>query len=100
VAALDVLLARGVVDRARLRRSLDAAPSRRGLRRAGRPGFPEQRLAVEHGGAWHGQPGQLPRDRRRLNRLTAAGRRVLAVTAADLHDAVGLLARIVAALGP
>ncbi len=55
---------------------------------------------MEHGGAWHGQPGQLPRDRRRLNRLTAAGRRVLAVTAADLHDAVGLLARIVAALGP
>ena len=53
-----------------------------------------------YGGAWHGQPGQLSRDRRRLDRLTAAGWRVLSVTAADPHDPVGLLARIVAALGP
>ena len=59
--------------------------------------FHEQRLAVGYGGAWHGQPGQLSRDRRRLDRLTAAGWRVLSVTAAD---PVGLLARIVAALGP
>lgn len=64
------------------------------------PAFPEQRLAVEYDGAWHGQPGQLSRDRRRLDRLTTAGRRVLSVTAADLHDPVGLLARIVAARGP
>jgi hypothetical protein len=36
--------------------------------------------------------------RRRLNRLTAAGWRVVFVTAADLHDPVQLLARIAAAL--
>ena len=36
VVALDVLLARGVVDRSGLRRALNAAPSLRGLRQAGR----------------------------------------------------------------
>lgn len=35
--------------------------------------FPESRIAVEYDGAWHGQPGQLARDRRRLNALVAAG---------------------------
>ncbi|NEM04926.1 DUF559 domain-containing protein [Geodermatophilus normandii] len=145
VAALDVLLARGVVDRAGLRRSLDATPSPRGVRRAGRAveladpraeslpesrvrvllalagmdavpqytvrgadgdfvarvdlAFPEHRLAVEYDGAWHGEAGQLGRDRRRLNRLTAAGWRVVFVTAADLRDPDGLVARVAEALG-
>ncbi|GAB3311382.1 hypothetical protein GCM10027451_23260 [Geodermatophilus aquaeductus] len=145
VAALDVLLARGVVDRAGLRRSLDAAPSPRGMRRAGRAveladpraeslpesrvrvllalaglravpqytvrdaggnfvarvdlAFPEHRLAVEYDGAWHAEAGQLGRDRQRLNRLTAAGWRVVFVTAADLRDPDALVARVAAALG-
>ncbi|SHG84188.1 hypothetical protein [Geodermatophilus nigrescens] len=60
--------------------------------------FPDQRLAVEYDGAWHGAPQQLARDRRRLNRLTAAGWRVVFVTAADLRDPEALVARVVAAL--
>ncbi|MBJ7450680.1 MAG: hypothetical protein JHC71_01195, partial [Blastococcus sp.] len=47
--------------------------------------FPDLKLAVEYDGAWHGRPGELGRDRRRLNRLAAAGWRVLFVTAADMH---------------
>ncbi|WP_222263215.1 endonuclease domain-containing protein [Modestobacter marinus] len=35
--------------------------------------YPAVRLAVEYDGAWHGEPGQLGRDRRRLNALVAAG---------------------------
>jgi very-short-patch-repair endonuclease len=60
--------------------------------------FPEHRLAVEYDGAWHGQVGQLARDRRRPNRLTATGWRVLFVTAADLRDPDALVARVAAAL--
>src|SRR4030095_13158663 len=48
--------------------------------------YPELKLAIEYDGAWHGRPGELGRDRRRLNRLSDAGGRVLFVTAADLHD--------------
>ena len=60
--------------------------------------FPEHRLAVEYDGAWHGERGQLTRDRRRLNRLTAAGWRVLFVTAADLRAPDTIVARVVEAL--
>ncbi len=65
-----------------------------------RPDFawPEERLAVEYDGAWHGEPGRFRRDRQRLNRLTAAGWRVLFVTAADLRDPARLIARIAQAL--
>ncbi len=144
VAALDVLLASGVVDRAGLRRSLETPPSPRGARRAGRAveladpraesqpesrvrvllalaglvavpqytvrdrdgrflarvdlAFPEHRLAVEYDGAWHGERGQLTRDRRRLNRLTAAGWRVVFVTADDLRDPDVIVARVTEAL--
>jgi very-short-patch-repair endonuclease len=65
-----------------------------------RPDFawPEHRLALEYDGAWHGEPSQFRRDRQRLNRLTAAGWRVLFVTAADLRDPVRLIARIAQAL--
>ena len=60
--------------------------------------WPEQRVAVEYDGRWHGDPVQFARDRQRLNRLTAAGWRVVFVTAADLHRPDELLARIAAAL--
>ncbi len=58
-----------------------------------------QRLALEYDGLWHAEPGQFRRDRDRLNRLTAAGWRVVFVTAADLHRPELLLARLRAALG-
>ncbi|MGY1673243.1 DUF559 domain-containing protein [Geodermatophilus sp. SYSU D00710] len=60
--------------------------------------LPEHRLAVEYDGAWHGEPGQLARDRRRLTRLTAAGWRVAFVTAADLREPDAVVARVAAAL--
>jgi very-short-patch-repair endonuclease len=56
--------------------------------------FAEQRVAIEYDGAWHGRPGQLAKDRRRLNALQAAGWTVFHVTAADLYDAVALIERI------
>lgn len=61
-------------------------------------GYPEQRLAVEYDGVWHAGPEQFPKDRQRLNRLLAAGWRVLFVTAADLRRPDELVARIAAAL--
>ena len=54
-------------------------------------------MAIEYDGAWHGRPGQLARDRRRLNALVAAGWTVLHVTAADLHEP-GEVVRAVRAL--
>jgi hypothetical protein len=61
-------------------------------------GWPEHKVALEYDGLWHGEAGQFVKDRRRLNRLTAAGWRVVFVTAADLHDPVALLRRVAAAL--
>lgn len=61
--------------------------------------WPEQKVALEYDGLWHAAPGQFAQDRRRLNELTAAGWRVIFVTAADLRDLTTLLARIRAALG-
>lgn len=58
----------------------------------------DQRMAIEYEGSWHWQPGQLAADRRRLDRITAAGWRVVHVTAADLYDPATLLARIQAVL--
>jgi very-short-patch-repair endonuclease len=60
--------------------------------------WPELRVAVEYDGLWHAESGQFAKDRRRLNRLHAAGWRVVFVTAADLHDAKELIARIIEAL--
>lgn len=60
--------------------------------------FVEQRVAVEYDGAWHGATGQFAKDRRRLNRLVAAGWTVLHVTAADLRDPDALVARLEALL--
>jgi very-short-patch-repair endonuclease len=48
--------------------------------------FPEQRVAIEYDGAWHGRQGRLARDRRRLDALVAADWTVLHVTGGDLHD--------------
>lgn len=62
--------------------------------------YPERRLAIEVDGAWHGQERQLTRDRHRLNRLFAAGWKVLHFTAADIHRRSGYLVATVAdALG-
>jgi hypothetical protein len=62
-------------------------------------GWPEHKLAVEYDGVWHAEAGQFAKDRRRLNRLQAAGWRVVFVTAADLARPVQLVARIAEALG-
>ena len=56
--------------------------------------WPEQRLALEYDGLWHADPVQFRRDRERLNRLTAAGWRVVFVTAADLYRPEHLLRRL------
>lgn len=61
--------------------------------------WPELEIALEYEGTWHGEsPQQVAADRRRLNRLSAAGWTVVFVTAADLRDPVALIARIGAAL--
>ena len=61
-------------------------------------GWPAQRLAVEYDGLWHRDPRQFIDDRQRLNRLTAAGWRVLFVTTADLARPGQVIARLSAAL--
>jgi hypothetical protein len=60
--------------------------------------WPEARVAVEYDGWWHGEPQNVPKDRRRLNRLGAAGWTVIFATAEDVDDPVRLVARIAAAL--
>ena len=61
-------------------------------------GWPQQRVALEYDGLWHADPGQFARDRARLNALTAAGWRVVFVTARDLHHPDELVARVLVAL--
>ncbi len=61
-------------------------------------GWLEAKVALEYDGAWHAAPGQLARDRRRLNALTQAGWTVIFVTAADLHDMSHVFAQLQAAL--
>ncbi|TFV87841.1 DUF559 domain-containing protein [Blastococcus sp. CT_GayMR16] len=56
--------------------------------------YPELKLAIEYDGHWHAEAGQFAKDRRRLNRLSAAGWRVIFVTAADLKRPERLLARL------
>ena len=53
-------------------------------------------MAVEYDGAWHGEPGRLTRDRRRLDALVVAGWTVLHVTAADLRQPEELVTRLAA----
>jgi G:T-mismatch repair DNA endonuclease (very short patch repair protein) len=56
--------------------------------------YPDLKIAIEYDGAWHAEPGQFSRDRKRLNRLRAAGWMVLHVTAADMHDPLRLVAQV------
>lgn len=61
--------------------------------------WPEFKVAVEYDGAWHADADQLHRDRRRLNKLVAAGWIVLHVTSERLRrDFVGVLTEIRSAL--
>jgi hypothetical protein len=60
--------------------------------------YPDRRLLIEYDGLWHGEPGQFAKDRRRINRLTASGWRLIFVTAADLHHPHAFLARLAAEL--
>jgi very-short-patch-repair endonuclease len=61
--------------------------------------WPEARIALEYEGRWHGEsPQQVTADRRRLNRLTAAGWTVIFVTAEDLRFPERLVARIATAV--
>ncbi|WP_091108256.1 hypothetical protein [Geodermatophilus dictyosporus] len=56
--------------------------------------WPAHRLALEYDGVWHGDPARFRADRARLDRLTAAGRRAVFPTAADLHRPDALLLRL------
>ncbi|SOE01019.1 endonuclease domain-containing protein [Blastococcus haudaquaticus] len=60
--------------------------------------WPGHRVALEYDGLWHAEPGQFGKDRARLNRLTAAGWRVVFVTAEDLRDPSRFLRRVAAEL--
>jgi very-short-patch-repair endonuclease len=53
--------------------------------------WPAAKIALEYEGRWHGERQNVARDRRRLNRLTAAGWTVVFVTAEDLLDPEHLL---------
>lgn len=62
-------------------------------------GYPDRRLAIEYDGLWHGERSQVPKDRARLDRLLAAGWRILFfVTVEDLRRPVELVVRLAAAL--
>lgn len=56
--------------------------------------LPELRIAIEYDGLWHGERRAFLDDRRRLNRLVAAGWIVLHVTVEDLQRPEQLLARL------
>jgi hypothetical protein len=56
--------------------------------------WPEAKLIVEYEGAHHFDELQIRRDDRRYERLTAAGWRVIRLSASDLRDMDALVARI------
>jgi hypothetical protein len=60
--------------------------------------YPDRKIVIEYDGLWHAEAGQFAKDRRRINRLLAAGWCVIFVTAADLHRPARLLARVAAEL--
>jgi very-short-patch-repair endonuclease len=60
--------------------------------------LPELRLAIEYDGLWHAERTAFMVDRRRLDRLVAAGWTVLHVTAEDMRHPARLLVRIRAAI--
>jgi very-short-patch-repair endonuclease len=55
---------------------------------------PDVRVAVEYDGLWHGERRAFLDDRRRLNRLDAAGWVVVHVTVDDLRRPERLIARV------
>ncbi len=62
-------------------------------------GFPEQRVAVEYEGEWHGDAAALVHDRERLNRLRENGWMVVFVTKADRYrPSRELVGRVLGAL--
>jgi hypothetical protein len=62
--------------------------------------WPERKVLVEFDGDVHRERGTFVRDRRRQNRLVAAGWIILRFTSADVYgDAAGVLAQIRRALG-
>jgi hypothetical protein len=61
--------------------------------------WPEARLAIEYEGAYHFEGSQIIRDDARLDRLAAAGWRVIRLSAADLRDLDAVVARVREALG-
>jgi very-short-patch-repair endonuclease len=56
--------------------------------------YPEARLAIEYDGLWHAERRAFLDDRRRLNRLDAAGWLVVHVTVEDLRRPDLLIARV------
>jgi very-short-patch-repair endonuclease len=60
--------------------------------------FPEARVAVEYEGAYHFDGVQIVRDDARVERLVAAGWRVIRLSAADLRDLDEVVVRVLAAL--
>jgi hypothetical protein len=56
--------------------------------------YPELKIAIEYDGLWHGERSAFLADRRRLNRLNAAGWLVLHVTLDDLRHPERLAARV------
>jgi len=60
--------------------------------------YPDLKIAIEYDGLWHAEPGQFAKDRKRLNRLSAAGWRGILVTAADVRHPELLIARLVSEL--
>jgi len=60
--------------------------------------WPMHRIAIEYDGAWHADPEQLIRDRRRLRALNAAGWYVYHVTSADMRDIDSVVADLRALL--
>jgi very-short-patch-repair endonuclease len=59
--------------------------------------YPDLRLAIEYDGLYHAEARTFFADRRRLDRLTAAGWTVIHVTAEDMRNPQRLVARIPAA---
>lgn len=56
--------------------------------------FPELRIGIEYDGLWHAERTAFLDDRRRQNRLTAAGWIVVHVTVEDLRDPRRLLSQL------
>jgi hypothetical protein len=56
--------------------------------------YPDLRIAIEYDGLWHAERRAFLDDRRRLNRLVAAGWTVVHVTVEDLRRPERLVARI------